>query len=88
LYILNPNLAIQESRPKESRGLSPAQLSPPAGAAFCFHFSLQGVPLREYPDKEYVRYNCPFKDHEDRKPSFPVHKKGYCYGCQKKGNYW
>lgn len=54
-----------------------------------FFKTLLGVPVREYPDKEYVMYNCPFKDHNDRKPSFRVHKKGYyCYGCQKKGNYW
>ena len=54
-----------------------------------FFKSILGDPEREYPDKEYVMYNCPFKDHDDRRPSFRVHKKGYyCYGCQKKGNYW
>ena len=54
-----------------------------------FFKSILGVPVREYPDKEYVMYNCPFQDHDDRKPSFRVHKRGYyCYGCQKKGNYW
>ncbi|HOI39513.1 MAG TPA: CHC2 zinc finger domain-containing protein [Methanobacterium sp.] len=54
-----------------------------------FFKSILGDPLREYPNKEYVMYNCPFNDHEDRKPSFRVHKKGYyCYGCQKRGNYW
>lgn len=43
----------------------------------------------EYPDKEYLMYSYPFQDHDARKPSFRVHKKGYyCYGCQKKGNYW
>jgi len=54
-----------------------------------FFKSILGDPVREYPDKEYVMYNCPFKDHDDRKPSFRVHKKGYyCYGCQRRGNYW
>lgn len=54
-----------------------------------FFKSILGDPVREYSDKEYVMYNCPFKDHDDKKPSFRVHKKGYyCYGCQKKGNYW
>ena len=54
-----------------------------------FFKSILGDPIREYPDKEYVMYNCPFQDHNDRKPSFRVHKKGYyCYGCQKRGNYW
>jgi hypothetical protein len=54
-----------------------------------FFKSILGDPIKEYPDKEYVMYNCPFQDHEDRKPSFRVHKKGYyCYGCQKRGNYW
>jgi len=54
-----------------------------------FFKSILGDPVREYPDKEYVMYNCPFQDHNDRKPSFRVHKKGYyCYGCQKRGNYW
>ncbi len=54
-----------------------------------FFRSILGDPVREYPDKEYVMYNCPFQDHNDNKPSFRVHKSGYyCYGCQKKGNYW
>lgn len=54
-----------------------------------FFRSILGDPVREYPDKEYVMYNCPFQDHDDRKPSFRVHKRGYyCYGCQKSGNYW
>jgi DNA primase len=54
-----------------------------------FFRSLLGDPVRSYPDKEYVMYNCPFQDHNDKKPSFRVHKKGYyCYGCQKRGNYW
>ncbi len=54
-----------------------------------FFKSILGDPVREYPDKEYVMYNCPFHDHQDRKPSFRVHKRGYfCYGCQKRGNYW
>ncbi|ADZ10522.1 hypothetical protein Metbo_2308 [Methanobacterium lacus] len=25
-----------------------------------------GVPVHEYPEKEYVMYNCPFHDHEDK----------------------
>jgi len=35
------NVPIPESRLKESRGLSPAQLSPPAGTATacCFHIA-------------------------------------------------
>ncbi|AUB59382.1 hypothetical protein BK009_01005 [Methanobacterium subterraneum] len=54
-----------------------------------FFKSILGKPVREYPNKEYVMYSCPFQDHDDKKPSFRVHKKGYyCYGCQKKGNYW
>lgn len=54
-----------------------------------FFKSILGDPIKEYPDKEYVMYNCPFQDHNDRKPSFRVHKMGYyCYGCQKRGNYW
>lgn len=54
-----------------------------------FFKSILGEPVRKYPDKEYVMYNCPFQEHEDKKPSFRVHKKGYyCYGCQKRGNYW
>ena len=54
-----------------------------------FFKSILGEPEREYPEKEYMMYKCPFKDHEDKKPSFRVHKNGYyCYGCQKKGNYW
>ncbi|ADZ09378.1 hypothetical protein Metbo_1134 [Methanobacterium lacus] len=48
-----------------------------------------GTPVRVYPEKEYVMYHCPFHDHEDKKPSFRVNKKGYyCYGCGRKGNYW
>ena len=48
-----------------------------------------GEPEKEYPEKEYVMYRCPFKDHPDNKPSFRVHKTGYnCYGCGKSGNYW
>ena len=54
------NVAIPESRLKESRGLSPAQLSPPAGTATacCFHiavfvfnvftFSNSAAPQRVY----------------------------------------
>jgi len=34
-------------------------------------------------------YKCPFKDQDDKKPSFRVHKNGsYYYGFQRKGNYW
>ncbi len=54
-----------------------------------FFKSILGAPEREYPEKDYAMYNCPFSDHEDKKPSFRVNKKGfYCYGCQRKGNYW
>ncbi len=53
-----------------------------------FFRQILGDPVREYPEKEYVMYHCPFHDHEDKKPSFQVNKKGYyCYGCQRKGNY-
>lgn len=49
--------------------------------------SLLGEPEREYPEKKYVMYHCPFPEHDDKNPSFMVHEKGYyCYGCQKKGN--
>lgn len=54
-----------------------------------FFRQILGVPVREYPEKEYVMYHCPFHDHEDNKTSFRVNKNGYyCYGCQRKGNYW
>lgn len=54
-----------------------------------FFKSILGEPVKEYPEKEYVMYNCPFPDHDDTKPSFRVHRCGYyCYGCLKKGNYW
>lgn len=54
-----------------------------------FFKKILGEPVREYPEKAYVMYNCPFPDHEDHNPSFKVYKKGYfCYGCQRKGNYW
>jgi hypothetical protein len=54
-----------------------------------FFRRILGDPVREYPEKEYVMYHCPFHDHEDKKPSFRVNKKGYyCYGCQRKGDYW
>lgn len=53
-----------------------------------FFRQILGAPVREYPEKEYVMYHCPFHDHEDKKPSFRVNKNGYyCYGCQRKGNY-
>jgi len=52
-----------------------------------FFKELLGDPVREYPDKEYVMYCCPFPDHDDYKPSFKVHKTNYeCYGCGRKGN--
>jgi hypothetical protein len=45
-----------------------------------------GTPVKEYLDKNYVMYKCPFPDHADKKPSFMVHKYGYkCYGCQRRG---
>jgi DNA primase catalytic subunit len=54
-----------------------------------FFKNMMGQPARIYADKEYVMYRCPFPDHEDRNPSFRVHKTGYyCYGCQRKGNYF
>lgn len=54
-----------------------------------FFSNILGEPVRYYPEKKYVMYNCPFPDHEDIKPSFRVHKAGYyCYSCQRKGNYW
>ena len=54
-----------------------------------FFRAILGEPERSYPDKEYVMYNCPFKDHKDHNPSFRVHKTGYyCYGCHKHGNYF
>jgi len=54
-----------------------------------FFRAILGNPVREYPDKNYVMYQCPFPNHIDKKPSFMVHKYGYhCYSCQKKGNYW
>jgi hypothetical protein len=54
-----------------------------------FFKSILGEPIKEYPEKEYVMYQCPFPDHDDKKPSFRVHRCGYyCYGCLKKGNYW
>jgi hypothetical protein len=54
-----------------------------------FFKPILGEPVKEYPEKEYVMYKCPFPDHDDKKPSFRVHRCGYyCYGCLKKGNYW
>lgn len=54
-----------------------------------FFKKILGEPVREYPEKEYVMYHCPFPDHDDRKPSFRVHRCGYyCYGCQRKGSCW
>lgn len=54
-----------------------------------FFRNLLGEPARNYPDKDYIMYNCPFQDHKDRNPSFRVHKTGYyCYGCQRRGNYF
>jgi len=34
-----------------------------------FFKSILGEPVKEYPEKEYVMYNCPFPDHDDKKPS-------------------
>ena len=54
-----------------------------------FFSNILGKPSKEYPDKEYVMYRCPFPDHNDNNPSFMVHNRGYkCYGCGKNGNYW
>ena len=52
-----------------------------------FFRNILGEPEKEYP--KYIMYHCPFPDHDDNKPSFMVHEKGYkCYGCERKGNYW
>ena len=52
-----------------------------------FFKQIIGKPAKEY--ENYNMYHCPFPDHEDLKPSFMVHSKGYkCLGCSKKGNYW
>jgi len=54
-----------------------------------FFNNILGKSSKEYPNKKYVMYRCPFKDHDDTNPSFRVHKTGYnCYGCGRKGNYW
>lgn len=54
-----------------------------------FFKSILGEPEREYPEKEYIMYRCPFPGHTDNNPSFRVYKTGYsCYGCGKKGNYF
>lgn len=51
--------------------------------------TILGEPTYISPNKPYVMYNCPFPDHEDNKPSFMVHPKGYaCKGCGKTGNYF
>lgn len=51
--------------------------------------TILGEPAYISPNKPYVMYNCPFRDHEDNKPSFMVYPTGYtCKGCGKKGNYW
>lgn len=48
-----------------------------------------GEPIRQYPNKEYVLYHCPFPDHMDNNPSFAVYETNYhCFGCGKHGNYW
>ena len=53
-----------------------------------FFEKILGEPVKDYPVKEYVMYCCPFPDHEDLKPSFMVHSKGYqCYGCNRNGDY-
>ena len=55
-----------------------------------FFKKILGEPERQYPDKEYVMYKCPFRRlQKNQNPSFRVHKTGYyCYGCQKHGNYF
>lgn len=51
--------------------------------------NILGEPNYISPNKPYVMYKCPFKDHEDNKPSFMVYPTGYkCKGCGKKGNYF
>jgi hypothetical protein len=54
-----------------------------------FFRNILGEPVKEYPDKDYIMYKCPFKDHDDNNPSFMIYKTGYkCYGCNRKGNYF
>lgn len=51
--------------------------------------NILGEPNYISPNKPYVMYKCPFKDHDDNKPSFMVYPTGYkCKGCGKKGNYF
>lgn len=80
---------------REAKRQAELKLNPPRVSSYkdmdhrLFFKMLLGEPEGEYPEKEYVMYNCPFQDHKDHTPSFRVHKTGYyCYGCQKRGNYW
>lgn len=93
LQKIDENLQIIEFRDSIKRTADPPNLSRGANRKVkdhrTFFKDLLGEPEKEYPEKEYVMYKCPFKDHEDNKPSFRVHKTGYyCYGCERKGNYW
>ncbi|MDP1553293.1 MAG: CHC2 zinc finger domain-containing protein [Methanobacteriaceae archaeon] len=83
------NAKVEKTRENKEMATSQTYNSGLVNDHRTFFRSIMGTPEREYPEKEYVMYRCPLKSHEDRKPSFMVHKNGYqCYGCQKKGNYW
>lgn len=87
---LEHNREIKEAERQAEAKLNPSKVSSYKNIDHRLFFkNLLGEPEGEYPEKEYVMYNCPFQDHKDHTPSFRVHKTGYyCYGCQKKGNYW
>lgn len=87
--ILEKDDKFQKATKKEHNTLSYPKFKNRVKDHRIFFENLLGKPEREYPEKEYVMYKCPFHDHEDNKPSFRVHKTGYyCYGCERKGNYW
>lgn len=88
--ILEYNEKIKEENRRATRaGMDKAYNSSIVDDHRLFFKSILGEPEREYPDKEYVMYKCPFPGHDDNKPSFRVHKTGYyCYGCERKGNYF
>ncbi len=88
--ILENNREIQETKKKVELRLNPHKIGNYENIDHRVFFkNVLGEPERDYPDKEYVMYTCPFQDHKDHNPSFRVHKTGYyCYGCQKHGNYF
>ncbi len=88
--ILEDNRKIQEVKNKAILRLNPHKIGNYENIDHRIFFkNVLGEPERDYPNKEYVMYTCPFKDHKDHNPSFRVHKTGYyCYGCQKHGNYF